>query len=106
MVTGSSDVGLSPFLGMYSYVTRKNVFGETLGAHQALTKEEALRLITTHAAFSLFEEDRKGSIEPGKLADLAVLSDDPLAVEDERLKDIQVLMTIVDGRIAFRMEDG
>lgn len=105
MVTGSSDVGMSPLLGMYTYVTRKNVFGETLGAHQALTKEEALQLFTTNAAFSLFEEDRKGSIEPGKLADLAVLSDDPVAVEDERLKDIQVLMTIVDGRIAYRMED-
>lgn len=102
VVTGSSDVGISPFLGMYTYVTRKNYFGEPLGPEQGLTKEEALRLFTTSAAYSMFEEGQKGSIEPGRLADLAVVSDDPLIVPDERLKEIRALMTIVDGRIAHQ----
>jgi predicted amidohydrolase YtcJ len=105
LINGSSDVGISPLLGIYMYVTRKNYFGETLGADQAISREEALKLFTIYGAYSTFEESLKGSIEKGKLADLAVLSDDPLTVPAEKIKDIQVLMTILDGKIVYQKPD-
>ena len=58
-------------------------------------------MFTINAAYNGFDERIKGSVEPGKLADLAVLAQDPLAIAPERIKDIPVDMTIVDGRIAF-----
>lgn len=69
---------------------------------QALTREEALRAVTNHGAFLTMEEDRKGSIEPGKLADFAVLSADPLTVPDAALGDIEAEMTIVGGRVVHQ----
>lgn len=101
LINGSSDVGISPLLGIYMYVTRKNFFGEALGPEQAISREEAIKLFTIYGAYSTFEERLKGSIEAGKLADLAVLSDDPLTVPEEKIKEIQVLMTVVDGKIAY-----
>jgi predicted amidohydrolase YtcJ len=101
LINGSSDVGISPLLGIYMYVTRKNFFGEALGPEQAISREEAIKLFTIYGAYSTFEEKLKGSIEAGKLADLAVLSDDPLTVPEEKIKEIQVLMTVVDGKIAY-----
>ncbi|MFQ5860636.1 MAG: amidohydrolase, partial [Dehalococcoidia bacterium] len=104
LVNGSSDIGLPPLLGIYMCVTRKNCFGEVLGLHQAISREEALKLHTIYGAYSTFQEQRKGSIEAGKLADLAVLSDDPLTVSEEQIKEIQVLMTVVDGHIAYEKD--
>lgn len=66
---------------------------------QALTREEAIRCATIHGAFLTMEEDRKGSIEPGKLADLAVLSADPLGVPEAEIGGITAALTIVGGRI-------
>jgi predicted amidohydrolase YtcJ len=60
---------------------------------------EAIRLYTTHSAYAGFEETSKGSLEPGKLADLVVLSDDPFEIPVDALKDIQVETTIVGGRV-------
>jgi predicted amidohydrolase YtcJ len=61
-------------------------------------------MYTINNAFASFEEDRKGSIEPGKLADLAVLSDDILSCAEEKIKDIQVILTMVDGKVIFNNE--
>jgi predicted amidohydrolase YtcJ len=69
---------------------------------QALSREEALRAVTNHGAFLTMDEDRKGSIEPGKLADFAVLSADPLRVPDAALGDIAAEMTIVGGRVVYQ----
>jgi len=68
---------------------------------QRLSALEALRLYTVNAAFSSGEEGVKGSIEEGKLADLTVLSSDPLAVEPQKIKDIAVQMTVIDGKVAY-----
>ncbi len=95
-VAGGSDCPmepLNPLLGIQDAVTRKS-FPE-----QRLTVEEALRMYTLNAASCSCEEDVKGSIEEGKLSDLTVLSDDPSTVEPEKIKDIKVEMTIIDGKI-------
>jgi hypothetical protein len=91
-----------PFIAIYVMVTRKDNRGVVYGADQAITREEALRLYTTGSARVTFEEDVKGTIEPGKLADLVVISDDILTCREEAIKDIRALMTIVDGKIVYQ----
>jgi predicted amidohydrolase YtcJ len=66
--------------------------------------KEAIRAYTYSGAYASFEEHRKGSIEVGKLADLAVLSDDILRVAPEKIKDLHVDLTMVDGQIRFTRE--
>jgi len=68
---------------------------------QRITIEQALRLLTIDAAYGTFQEDVKGSIAVGKFADLAVLSENPLAVPEERLMDVYVLMTMVGGQVEY-----
>jgi predicted amidohydrolase YtcJ len=68
---------------------------------QTLTRAEALRCATHNNAFLTFDEDRKGSLEPGKLADMAVLSADPLTVEEVGIRDVKSLMTMVGGKIVY-----
>ncbi|MBO9514031.1 MAG: amidohydrolase [Variovorax sp.] len=92
---------LNPFVGLYIMVTRKDPAGNVYGADQALTREEALRLYTNAGPYYTFEEAKKGSIEPGKFADMVVLSADYLAVPDEQIKDIKPLQTIVGGKLVY-----
>jgi predicted amidohydrolase YtcJ len=73
--------------------------------NQSLSVEQALRLITIDAAYGIFQEDIKGSIKVGKLADLVILSDNPLTVPEDSLANIKVLMTMVSGAIEF-VKDG
>jgi hypothetical protein len=86
---------LSPLLGMQEAVLRAS-FPE-----QRLTVEEALRMYTVDAAYCSGEENVKGSIEDGKLADLTVLSSDLLAVPTNEIEDVNVEMTIIDGKVAY-----
>jgi len=92
---------VNPFVNMYIMVTRKDINGTVYGADQAVTREEALRLYTSSAARYSFSEHKTGSIEPGKFADLAILSADPLTVAEDDLKDIVALRTMVAGRTVF-----
>ena len=92
----------NPFLTMYVAVTRRTRSGRVIGADQAITREDALRMMTTNAAYMTFDETRKGSIEVGKLGDFAILSDDPLRVPAERIKDITAVTTIVGGRVVYQ----
>jgi predicted amidohydrolase YtcJ len=92
---------MNPFICMYVFITRKDPRGVAYGADQAIAREEALRLYTSSAAYYTFSEHVKGSIEPGKLADLAVISDDLLTCPAEAIKDIKAMMTIVDGKIVY-----
>jgi predicted amidohydrolase YtcJ len=93
---------ISPLLGIYVAVTRKTDAGRDLGPGQRIGVEDALRCYTLNSAYATFEEGAKGSIEPGKLADFVVLSDDPLMVKAEKIKDMSVEMTIVGGRVAYK----
>lgn len=93
---------LNPFVNMSIMVTRRDKDGEVFGASEAISREEAIRLYTSAAARYAFMETRTGSIEPGKRADMVVLSDDILTVPDERLKDIVALRTILDGRTVYK----
>jgi predicted amidohydrolase YtcJ len=91
----------NPFLAMYTAITRKTESGLVLGPEQRISREDALRLTTIDAAYQSFDEKRKGSIEVGKLGDLAVLTEDFLTCPEERLKDIQVQATVVGGKVVY-----
>ena len=71
------------------------------GAEWNISAAEALRMYTLGSAYAAFEEDQKGSISPGKHADLVVLDADPCAVEPDAIREIRVRLTLVDGRTAF-----
>jgi predicted amidohydrolase YtcJ len=92
---------VNPFLNMYIMVTRKDPNGNVYGASEAITREQALRLYTSAASRYTFEEARKGTIEPGKLADLVVLSADYATVPEAEIKDIKADMTLVGGKVVF-----
>ncbi len=100
--TGASDYMPGPFeplLGIQSCVTRTDAEGRTWGPSQRITVDEALAAYTRHGAYASFEERDKGAIEPGKLADFAVLAADPGAVDPSEIKDIPVDLTVVGGRV-------
>jgi hypothetical protein len=80
-------------------VTRK---GEILGSEYRLTVEEALRAVTIDAAWQNFEEEVKGSIQPGKLADFVILGENPLAADPLKIREIKVAETIVGGKTVFK----
>ena len=82
-------------------VARKTWTGTIVGADQAISVDEAIRMFTINAAYNAFEGKIKGSIEVGKIADFAILAEDPHNVEADRIKDIPVDMTIVNGNMAF-----
>lgn len=83
-------------------VNRKTKNGRTLGGEQKLSVYEALQAITVHAARQYGEEREKGTISPGKRADLVILDKDPMAVAPEEIRNIQVLMTIKDGKTIYQ----
>jgi len=91
----------NPFLGMWAMITRKTERGSVVGSSESVTREEALKIYTINNARASFEESIKGSIEPGKLADLAVLSDDYLTCPEDDIKDIEALITITGGKIVY-----
>jgi predicted amidohydrolase YtcJ len=85
-------------------VNRKTRSGYVLGPDQRLTVLEALYAVTQGAAYQYFEENEKGSITPGKRADLVILGVNPLKVEPDAIKDIPVLETIARGQTVYRQE--
>jgi predicted amidohydrolase YtcJ len=90
-----------PFFGMWMAVTRRMVDGRVLNPEQRVTREEALRMWTIHGAYGTFEEKIKGSIEPGKLADLVVISKDYLTCPEEEIQQIEALATVVGGKVVY-----
>ena len=105
VVTNGTDApveDVDPIASFHAAVSRRMASGEVFQAHQRMTREEALRSYTLDAAYSAFEEDRKGSLEVGKLADVTVLSRDVMTVPEEEIPGTEVIYTIVGGRIAYR----
>ncbi len=91
----------NPFNNIYFYVTRKTRTGEVSGASQKISREEALRVSTINNAYMTFDENEKGSIEPGKAADFLVLSHDIMTVPEDQIPSITPLATYVGGRKVF-----
>jgi predicted amidohydrolase YtcJ len=96
----------NPLVTYYYFVTRKLPDGTQQGTSEKVTREEALRIATVNYAYTTFDEKIKGSIEPGKLADFLILSDDILTVPDEKLKEIHPLATFVGSRKVFSTPEG
>ena len=93
-----------PFFGMWMAVTRKTVDGTVLNPEQRISREEALRMWTINGAYGTFEEDSKGSIETGKLADMIVISKDYLNCPVDEIKDIETLLTVVGGKVVYEAQ--
>ena len=95
---------VSPVASFYASVTRKTLAGEPEGGYepsQKMTREEALKSYTIFPAFAAFEEDIKGTIEPGKLADFTVYSQDLMTVPEDQILDTEIEMTIVGGEVLY-----
>jgi predicted amidohydrolase YtcJ len=98
----SSDIlPIGPMVGIYAAVTRKGMSGKVFGEEESLTVMEALRGYTLYGAWLSFEEDRKGSIEPGKLADMIVLDQDILTIDPDHIMDINVEQTWLGGKMVY-----
>src|SRR6266576_886485 len=90
-----------PRMGVQGMVTRTGWNGQTWGANQRISVEEALRINTINGAYNSHEEAIKGSITSGKLADFVVLADDPHTVDQDKIKDIEIVRTVVGGSTVY-----
>ena len=102
---GGSDFPPGPFaplMGIQGMVTRKGWNGEVWGANQRITMDQALKVNTINGAYNNHEEDIKGSITAGKLADFVVLADDPHTVSTDKIKDIEVVRTVTGGKTVYQ----
>lgn len=101
---GHSDASIcdpNPWLGIYGMVTRKTSSGQVLYAPEGVTPFEAIRAYSIDGAYAAWEEDIKGTVEAGKLADLVVVDRDPLSIDQEGLKNVKTVMTVIDGEIVY-----
>jgi predicted amidohydrolase YtcJ len=106
LVAASSDSPVAsdnPLVGIYASVTRRAESGQQLLPEEAISAQQALVMYTVNAAYASFEEGVKGSITEGKLADMVVLSADPIKSPPEQIKDIRVEMTIIDGKVVWEV---
>jgi len=99
--TDSAVVPYPPLWAIYHFVTRQTISGGVLGADQKISRREALQVATINNAYLTFEEHLKGSIEPGKLADLVVLPEDILACPETHIEQMHVMMTMVGGKVVY-----
>lgn len=110
VVVASSDVtstvSYNPFIGLYALVSRRSHLGTPIAPHQAASREEALRAYTVAGAYLTHEEDLKGSLEVGKLADFIVIDRDYRSVPVEEMKEIQVEMTVLGGQVVYESNNG
>ncbi|MCY4358995.1 MAG: amidohydrolase [Gammaproteobacteria bacterium] len=98
----SSDIlPIGPMVGLYAAVTRKGMTGTVYGPDEAISMEEAIRAYTLLGAYLVFDEDKKGSLEAGKLADMILLSDDLLGIDPEEILDVKVEKTWIGGELVY-----
>lgn len=93
---------VDPLASYYAAVSRRLADGSEFFPEQRMTRQEALRSYTLDAAYAAFEEKLKGSLRPGKLADITVLSDDITTIDADKIPDVNVMMTIVGGKVRYR----
>jgi len=101
MAFGSDVLPIGPMVGLYAAVTRKGMSGKVWGADEAVTMPEAIRAYTRNAAYLTFDEQLKGTLEVGKLADMIVLAEDLLTINPSRILGVRVDMTIVGGKVVY-----
>jgi predicted amidohydrolase YtcJ len=105
---GNSDTGgsyswqMNVIARLAMFVTRASVDGTAYHPEEAVSVTQALRILSTYGAYAGFEEKTRGTLELGKLADLVVLSDDPLSIAPHRLKDLKIDTTIIDGAVRYQ----
>jgi predicted amidohydrolase YtcJ len=107
-VTAHSDHNAAPFpplMGIHALVNRKTKASRPIGQSQKISVMEALKLYTINAAYQSFDEDKLGSIEVGKYADMVVLGEDILTAPPETIIDIPIDMTIIEGKIVYEREN-
>lgn len=97
---GAQPESLNPFFGMWCAVERTTYLGQNMAPEEAVSVEEALMTYTTHAAWADWEEERRGSLEVGKVADLIVMREDPVSVQPERLQHLAPVATLLGGVVA------
>jgi len=100
--TDSAVVPYPPLWVIYHFVTRNTISGGVLGADQKISRKEALQVETINNAYLTFEERTKGSIEPGKFADLVVLPEDILTCPEKHIEQMTIVMTMVGGKVVYR----
>ena len=100
--TDFSVCPMDPMRVMWSAVVRRSRAGTVLGPDERIDRWESLKALTINAAWQIREEDRKGTLTPGKLADLVILDGDPLTVETDKILDIQVVETLKEGKSVYR----
>jgi predicted amidohydrolase YtcJ len=93
---------VDPLPGYYALVTRRQKNGEVFYGDQRMTREQALRAYTYNGAYAAFEEKSRGSLTPGKLADITVLSADITKVPEEEIRQAEVLYTIAGGKVRYK----
>ena len=104
-VAASSDCPVippNPLFGIHAAISRTSMKSQIISPNERISPIEALGLYTTKAAYSCFDEDGRGSISPGKLADLVVLNKNPMEVSPEEIINLEVEMTIINGEIVWR----
>lgn len=108
IISNGTDVpveSIDPIASFYSSVSRRAANGKQYSPEQVMTREEALASYTINGAYAAFEEDQKGSLTPGKLADIVILSQNLLEVNEARIPSTTVDMTIVGGKIVYQREN-
>jgi hypothetical protein len=105
MVAAGTDSPVTPyypFPSLWASIARKTeVKGTQMGTEQKVSREEAIRMYTLNGAYLTFEEDIKGSLEEGKLADMIILDRDIMTCPEEEIKDIKVLRTFLGGETVY-----
>ena len=107
-VSGGTDASVVPYPPLwviYHFTTRETISGGALGPDQRISREDALRLVTKNHWYLTFEENTKGVIAPGRYADMVVLAEDIMTVPAKRIEQMNVLMTMVGGKVVYRHAD-
>jgi predicted amidohydrolase YtcJ len=105
MAFGSDNLPIGPMVGLYGAVTRKRMSsGKVYALEGAVSMKDAVRMYTRNGAYLTWEEKTKGTLEPGRLADMVVLPEDPLSIAPEKLLNLKVGMTIVGGKVLYERD--